>query len=780
MLSNVERPSAIVFGDTSLAIRTSEDFALPMHCDDGGSHMKKPFVALLLLCGAAAMLASSAFAQSEDLGIKLVNAKMAKDLMSSRAHVLGVSAGPDPDTVYIGKSYTNHTGPTNYWNIWVGDYLPGTTAATNAFWDWDNSVGIQAADSLHGWWPLRRQYNSTGGLTLTDDERPWWALDHGNIGNYVISQNAAAKRTFGVVSYWHADPGNPAALPNTGILWSPISGTRSAWCGLREHLDLTVMDAVTGQPFNQDCVQFLHDATVVGGGSANSFPGYVDQADQMLYRDIAMLPSQSLTVTFNYRTRMSTSIGTTAATRTGWFHGDPLAVTSGNFISSTAAGANAPQDSFMVYVGAPVNDAACVYSDGVTRPVYDKQRRWFSEVVKTFGAGANYFEIFKTAGDNPADTLGATPSSGSILIPAATISSVLGGVAGNVRLVFRCKTNRGFADSDSRNSGYTSFTRGAVLLDDVTISVGGGGSPAGYGTFELAEQGGVNAIDNRFPLPPGLTATDVWRTTGKPPGEYFHVEALSGLTYNDLCGPSNSPARVCNIGGVVTTVGNHDDGENAGDTRFTAFREVSQMLVSPTINLVGTGVGGTTPNAMGITNSIANATDDVILWYDMYAGMFNLAFSGESWVFGSQCYPSQMPNGGLCWGQLQFPGFIVSNPEPQCFTDFEPFDGNGTPFQTSNASNKPDSLRVYLAHQQQCFRFAISLGCNSNEGGYFDNVSVAFVDLPGQPGQASASSTVNLGGVSVSIWNLFNDTFPANETAGLPGTSAFDTTTARI
>src|SRR5262252_6423548 len=742
MLSNVERPSAIVFGDTSLAIRTSEDFALPMHCDDGGSHMKKPFVALLLLCGAAAMLASSAFAQSEDLGIKLVNAKMAKDLMSSRAHVLGVSAGPDPDTVYIGKSYTNHTGPTNYWNIWVGDYLPGTTAATNAFWDWDNSVGIQAADSLQGWWPLHRQYNSTGGLTLTDDQRPWWAVDHGNIINYVISQRATAKRTFGIVGLWHADPGSGAAVP---LRWSPISGTRSAWCGLRQHGDATVSDAVTGNPFNQDVAQYGPGDAGGASGTIQNFPGYVDQMDQILYRDIAMTPSQSLTVSFSYRTRMSTQINPFSATRTGWFHGDPLAVVSGNFISSSAAGLAAPQDSFMVYVGAPVNDAACVYSDGVTRPVYDKQRRWFSEVLKVFGSGANYFEIFKTAGDNPADTLGATPSSGSILIPAATISNVLSGVAGNVRLVFRCKTNRGFADSDSRVSGYSSFTRGAVLIDDVTVSVNGGASAPGYGTFELAEQGGVNAIDNRFPLPPGLTATDVWRTTGKPPGEYFHVEALSGLTYNDLCGPSNSPARVCNIGGVVTTVGNHDDGENAGDTRFTAFREVSQMLVSPTINLVGTGVGGTTPNAMGITNSIANATDDVILWYDMYAGMFNLAFSGESWVFGSQCYPSQMPNGGLCWGQLQFPGFIVSNPEPQCFTDFEPFDGNGTPFQTSNASNKPDSLRVYLAHQQQCFRFAISLGCNSNEGGYFDNVSVAFVDLPGQPGQASASSTVNLG-----------------------------------
>src|SRR5437867_12716071 len=186
---------------------------------------------------------------------------------------------------------------------------------------------------------------------------------------------------------------------------------------------------------------------------------------------------------------MSTSIGTTASTRTGWFHGDPLAVTSGNFISSSAAGANAPQDSFMVYVGAPVNDAACVYSDGTTRAVYDKQRRWFSEVLKTFGSGNNYFEIFKTTGNNPADTLSATPSSGAILIPAATISTILGASSGNVRLVFRCKTNRGFADSDASSSLYTSFGYGAVQIDDVTIDTGTG--PVVLGDFEAPEQGGV-------------------------------------------------------------------------------------------------------------------------------------------------------------------------------------------------------------------------------------------------------------------------------------------------
>jgi hypothetical protein len=161
----------------------------------------------------------------------------------------------------------------------------------------------------------------------------------------------------------------------------------------------------------------------------------------------------------------------------------------------------------------------------------------------------------------------------------------------------------------------------------------------------------------------------------------------------------------------------------------------------------------------------------------MYAGMFNLFFSGESWIFGSQCYPSQQPNGAEVWGQPNFGAIILFNVEPECFTDTEGFRDWGTPFRTSRAGGIPDSVRVFLAHQQQCFRFAISLGCNSNEGGYFDNIALAFVDLPNVPGQASAGNTVTLGTVSTNIWDLVNDTFPANESPGLPGTTAFDTTT---
>jgi len=188
-------------------------------------------IASLILSIVVAGLPRPALAQDDgSAGPVLRNAPFVKQLLGSRAHRLGVSAGPDPDTVYVGKSYTNHTGPQNYWNIYTGTYLPGLAPGTNALWDWDNTVGIQAPDSLMGWWPVHRQYNSAGGLTLTDDQRPWWALDHGNIGNYVISQQTSAKRTFGVVSYWHADPGSAAG---SAVLWSPISGSKSAWCGLR-------------------------------------------------------------------------------------------------------------------------------------------------------------------------------------------------------------------------------------------------------------------------------------------------------------------------------------------------------------------------------------------------------------------------------------------------------------------------------------------------------------------------------------------------------------------
>src|SRR5260221_8920561 len=170
---------------------------------------------LVLALNLAVNLAAPCVRAQSDPGGEPVlrNAREVLALIASRAHRLGTSAGADPDTVYVGKSFTNHTAPDNYWNLHTGTYRPGTNDPNNALWDWDNTVGIQAPDSMQGWWPQRRQYNVSGGLTLPDDQRPWGALDHGNIGNYVISQQSAAKRTVGVVGYWHSGPGEPRGGP---------------------------------------------------------------------------------------------------------------------------------------------------------------------------------------------------------------------------------------------------------------------------------------------------------------------------------------------------------------------------------------------------------------------------------------------------------------------------------------------------------------------------------------------------------------------------------------
>ena len=159
----------------------------------------------------------------------------------------------------------------------------------------------------------------------------------------------------------------------------------------------------------------------------------------MLYRDIDLTsnPGASLTLCFTYRTNMSTDFGTAAGTRTGWFDKDPLQVTAGttnaapgNFISSSAAGVNAPRDSFMVYVGAPVIDSACTYSNGEVAAVYDPQRRWFSEVIRCLEG--HYRELESVAGN-------VATVRKCVTIPNQTLSPILSASGGRIRLVFRSR-----------------------------------------------------------------------------------------------------------------------------------------------------------------------------------------------------------------------------------------------------------------------------------------------------------------------------------------------------
>jgi hypothetical protein len=465
---------------------------------------------------------------------------------------------------------------------------------------------------------------------------------------------------------------------------------------------------------------------------------------------------------------MSTGYGTANATRTGWFNKDPLdhhwaTSAPNNFISSTAAQLSAPIDSFMVYVGGPVGYAAgsnFVGSDNGTHQVYDAQRRWFSEVLRVNEASVPYYELLSTYGDDT--TFRATQFVSSTV-------SVSGSWGGKARIVFRNKTNRGFDDEGVGGAvgAYASNGLGAVVIDDVDYSTNGGGSWTPYGSFETPGAGG--SVDNATNVDP-LTA---WKTTGKPPAIFHHVHDITDLIYEDLCGPVGSSLRICNLQGNVISAGDHDNSEGAGGTFDTAYQERLDGLYSPTFNLMSGP--SATPNEMGINASIATVTEDYYVEYDLYTGVFDFVTQGNAWRFGWSTWPGKQLDGQKCWADWRFPGFIIFNPDKQCFQDQEPAIALGLMKWNSAAAEGgavyPDSIRMYLGKVQQCFRFGITTGCNATDGAYWDNVSLAFVDGVAPP-------------MSVDIWQLINDTFTVNgglnRSNVLPGSSNFDTTTALV
>jgi len=739
--------------------------------------MRKSFVALLLLVGAVAALASNAFARAEELGgddatPKLINAQMAREMRSSVVRS-GVS-GPG-DTTYVGYVPGKVTA-TNYWGLGTGNYVGYPSApADYAQWTFDGPSNITElhGDSLMGWWPYRNIYTSTGGLTLPDDQRPWWAIDVGNNANYKIG--VGNFRTFGVVGVWHVENGSatvsgslPAPSWNTSD-WGAAANGNALWCGLRVHGDLSFSDDQTDNPFN---AQILANSGVAGGTSTGGratnqkFPGYASQWDQLAYRDIDVTGVSSVQLKFSYKTRMSTGFGTVVATRTGWFDKDPLGpadqtnpLALNNFISSSAAGGSAPIDSFMVYIGAPVGYSAGSSwkgSDNATHTIYDPARRWLSETIRVNESAVPYYEVFTTYGDNTV--------AGQLSLTAAVDASW----ANKARIVFRSKTNRGFDDEGGSVAGaYSSGGSGAVVIDDVEVSLDGGTFTT-IGDFETAGD-----VDNDTAVDP----LDAWKTCGKPPAVYDHVHDIGDLIYEDLCGVPGDALRICNLDGNVISHGDHDNSERAGGTFGTAEQELNNGLFSPTINFVN---GGGT-NEIGITPAIAEPTEDYYLWYELYTGIYDFTSQGNAWRFGFSSYPGrQAPASPLVqtWGDWRFPGFIFFNPDKQCFPDLEPAYAIGLlVFDTANAADAafgfyPDSLRMYLGKLQQCFRFGLpSANCSPTDGSYADNFSLAIIDGVPAP-------------MSVDIWQLINDTFTVNGGSNrsnvLPGTADFDTTTALV
>src|SRR5689334_12417975 len=212
-----------------------------MHCDDGGSHMRKSYVALLLMVGAAALTANLAIAQESGIGEnvqpRLTNANISAQLRS-RAAKFGVSSTPSPnDTVWVG--YSGLPGATNYWKVGKGPNRPtqGAGVGTDGVWTWETPVN---GDSMQGWWSIRNAHANASGAVRVDVNRPWWAIEIGNSANYVINEGRShdytvsmpGNRSFGVVGVWHSDPGNTGAGAGKGVAWTPLAGTKSAWMGL--------------------------------------------------------------------------------------------------------------------------------------------------------------------------------------------------------------------------------------------------------------------------------------------------------------------------------------------------------------------------------------------------------------------------------------------------------------------------------------------------------------------------------------------------------------------
>ena len=805
--------------------------------------MRTCFATLLILGALASpIVIAPAVAQSDEV---IEQAMIPEHPERARAARLRSAQDPnDPDTVWIGHIY-DHTftaggtmpaGGYGPYRVGRGPNRPtksGGSIGDNGVWDFDRFQGPFAPggaenDSLQGWWPLEKPFQS-GATTFPDYRYPFFALDYGNQVNYVINQGAP-KRTFGVVGLWHRDRGNLVyAASDTvedkdpitpgvqdeitnvqPVLWSPTEvggpgSSASAWMGLRSHGDLSHVEAIafggTGNPFNSSLLQyqgnngFNNIGSVHLSGTDHNFPGYGSQMDQMLYRDVALAEGEGLVISFNFSTNMSLAKNTTTGVRAGWLDKDPVSraqngvgasatpSNDGNFISSSQAGASAPCDSFMVYVGAPVDDgnvsfsAPLIVAGNPITAVYDPQRRWFSEVLKLSGpcvTGSPCTIIGREIASYAGVHL-PTPVTCDVgaLYPAALqaikdADGVLGD-GGQVRIVFRVKTNRGYDDENGGNpsASFNSGTRGAAIVDNVVVNAW----TTSNGDFEASD-----AIDNRTAVP----ATAAWKSTGKPPGIYFHAHSVmpgQGLAFDDPCGTLEGANRQCNLYGKVLTAGDHDLSEKEGGLFGSNTQDRQRWIVSPTINLRSAGNGPGFYNAMGIDDEVARTTGDYNVLYSFYnAGLVNATAQTGNFIVpvAWQSYPARQTNGNITWGEARA-GNVQFYGSRACFESFSIGGGAKSrgAIRTTNAENRPDSLRLYLNLVSRCYTFAAiteatcTPTAGSNVGTYFDNVAFALID-----GAAAPS-------IEITMWTLINDAFPANGDASLLA-AGFDTTAAQV
>jgi hypothetical protein len=669
--------------------------------------MRKAFVALFLLAVGAGF-ASASYAQDNVPGVELGAKRAIAGQSRTASSVFGTAnsncVAVTCDTVWVGHS---NSGP--------GGAFLGVSIGGN----WDFDAGVAGTDTTQGWQRWAMAY--TSGLARPAASRPEWALDYGNVinegnTNLWAARDLAGRKYVktGIAGAWHSstlagvkknlsDGVEPSA--------APIAGSRSAWCGLRESGNTSEQDALTGNYINGDLYNTF--GLVGPNGSCPDFPGFISLWDQLLYKDFPSAGSG--TVAFRVRTDMSDFVDV-STNGTGWFNPDPTNIA--NFV-------NNPADSFMVYVGSP-NESA-----------FDTNRRWISEVLN-FGNPVQ--EIFAVTGLFPyvaADT--------SISVPYAGITAV----GGNVRVVFRVKTNRVRADGVVGTATAYNSKQGAAVLDAVQVN---GGTVYG---FESAGDITARSLAGNIAL-----AGTPWVTTGKPPGTFMHVANVATLLYEDLCGAVGASTRRCNLAGNVIVAGD-------ADASNVIAIEARQMFESPTVNLAVRTAAPGTKNNQGIDKETA-ARAGIVEDYDIYTGFMSLDES-IFWQFGGRFYgpaSTQPQSGNKCWSPWQIYGFIIFNPDPFCLRG-----SNGNAPDDISTLGIPagqvDSIKVMVETFSQGWRFG-GTNLGNTRGTYFDNVRFGMV----RGGAAPA--------ISQEIWNKYQDQFPFNEGVTPGDNASFDTTTALV
>lgn len=593
---------------------------------------------------------------------------------------------------------------------------------------WDFDTDVAGTDSSQFWRFVLGTMAADAGRYPTPQSRPTWYYDYGNNINQgdheLWKARLAAGRSFrrtGLAGVWHADP-------MTGIAGSsPIRGSRSAWCGLRLPGDYTVRDELTGNAYNSDQL-LMH---FFGGSPITSaFPGFVDQWDQILYREF---PTTGAPISLSFRLRAHLSTLSAAANDvggSGWFNPDP-----GNFIGG---GSSSPADSLMLWVGAP-------RPDGSGSGVHDKVRKWLSEIL--------WFDLPGTGQPQKLFAIsGKVPVTGGDTLVTVTIPD-FAPTSPTVRVAFQVKTNRTESDLIVPITGIGGFNTvdGAALIDDINLD--GGPIDSDFEDSLSVRPRALLASDGTETL---INPATAWITTGRPPPHYGHVHNVNDLPYEDVCGGLDGfDARVCNLSGNVVVQSDHDDGHRLHELTRNWF-------VSPTICLTGPRAA-----AQGISPTLRNEASYINVQTDFYSGLDDPFYSGLLVVFAVRYMGEGLPQPQApqvpAWSPFASPSSFSAygSNSPLCFVLDSGYDLQGyVPLPSI------DSLQIAILDQTRCARF-FATACGDSRGHYWDNIQLQFIKEAPPIGPVYFALT------------LLGDTFPFDE-AVTPGSDSFDTTTALV